>query len=98
MMPPRGRASFSALVLVAIAWVLLGLVFALRTELADEYVRSEAWRGQLRRVLLGVSGLLALGSLVPAISGARRAAFRSGLALLLAVGWCALVGWRLLNS
>ncbi len=98
LMPPPGRASHSAMILVSVAWVLLGLVFFMRSELADEFVRSEAWRGLARRALLGVAGLLALSSFVPAVSGFGRARWRSGVAILLAIGWCAVVGMRLLQS
>ncbi|MEZ4220989.1 MAG: hypothetical protein R3B13_08670 [Polyangiaceae bacterium] len=91
LVPPPGRASSAALWLVGSAWLLMGAVFLLRGELADEFVRSEAWRGLLRRVLLGASGVLALSSFVPAVTGFARARLRSVAAIALSLAWCSAV-------
>ena len=97
MMPPPKRASRTALVLVLVAWALVGLVYAFRLELGDEFARAESWRSTLRRAALGVSGLLALSSVVPAVGGVRRAPAQSVVALALALGWIALMIWRVVG-
>jgi hypothetical protein len=97
MVPPPQRASRTALVLVAAAWVVVGLLVAFRSELGDEFHRVESWRSTLRRAALGASGLLALASLVPAVGGIRRAPLQSALALAMAVGWIALMVSRVMG-
>lgn len=97
MMPPPKRASRTALVLVLLAWAVVGLVFVFRRELGDEFARVESWRSTLRRAALGVSGLLALSSFVPAIGGLRRAPVQSAIALILGLAWIGLMIWRVVG-
>lgn len=97
MMPPPKRASRTALILAIAAWVIVAVVFLLRNELGDEFARVESWRSTLRRAALGASGILALGSTIPAVRGLSRAPVQSVIALLLAAAWIALMVWRFLH-
>ncbi|MFO0567341.1 MAG: hypothetical protein U0263_16910 [Polyangiaceae bacterium] len=94
LMPPPRRAGRTALVLAGAAWALVVLVLLFRNELGDEFARPEAWRSSLRRVLLGASGILALASSVPALTGFRRAPLLASLSIALALGWLAFMVWR----
>lgn len=94
-MPPPKRASRTGLFLIVGAWVLLIVAFLLRDFLADEFHRGESWRGVVRRVMLGASGLMALGSFVPSALGYGRARVSSGIAIALGVLWLGVVAWRL---
>ncbi len=94
-MPPVKRASRTGLFLAIGAWLLLLLAFAFREALADDFARHEAWRGVVRRALLGASGLMALSSFVPAVLGWDRARVSSAIALVLSTAWLGVVAWRL---
>lgn len=97
MVPPPQRASRTALILVALAWVIVGVVIAFRSELGDEFHRVESWRSTLRRAALGASGLFAIASLVPAVGGLRRAPLQSLVAMAMVAGWIALMVWRVMG-
>lgn len=77
------------------AWALLGVAILFESQLAGEFAKADAWRGVLFRVLLGVSGCLALIGFVPAFSGARRAPAESFTALALGVAWLGVIVWRM---
>lgn len=77
------------------AWAILGVAIAFETQLAGEFAKADAWRGVLFRVLLGLSGCLALIGFVPAFSGVRRAPTESYSALVLGVAWLAVITWRM---
>lgn len=94
MVPPPKRASRTGLVLAISAWVLVILVIVFRNQLGDDFARAEAWRSSLRRTALGISGILALSSTIPALTGIRRAPLLSAVSLALAVGWLGLMVWR----
>src|SRR5688572_8758249 len=85
--PPPRRAGRSALFAMLGAWGVLGLAIAFENQLAGEFAKADAWRGVLFRVLLGLSGCLALIGFVPAFSGLRRARSESFAALVLGIGW-----------
>jgi hypothetical protein len=93
--PPPRRAGRSALVAGIAAWAILGFVIVFRMELGDDFSSAEAWRSVVRRALLGLSGVLALASFVPALSGVRRAALESIVALVLGCAWLATVAFAL---
>src|SRR5262245_39377311 len=97
-MPPPGRAARPALIAVSGAWVLLLLVIAFRRELADEFAIADAWRGTLRRALLGASGVLALSGLVPAVRSLRSSPRVAFAAVILGVLWLAVVAHRLFEA
>jgi hypothetical protein len=77
------------------AWGVLGLAIAFETQLAGEFAKADAWRGVLFRVLLGLSGCLALIGFVPAFSGLRRARSESFAALVLGIAWLVVIAWRM---
>lgn len=77
------------------AWAVLGVAILFESQLAGEFAKADAWRGVLFRVLLGVSGCLALIGFVPAFSGVRRAPAESVSALALGAAWLAVIVWHM---